>query len=96
MRLVRRLAGALWIGSWYLMYLEITRWRHVKPSLAFNSDPIPGSSIRPRPGGPLILLYGVCVAAPLVFLAGLIGADSRAAWFGNQGISGPARVRRGA
>jgi hypothetical protein len=29
----------LWIGSWYLMYPEITRWRHVKPSLAFNSDP---------------------------------------------------------
>ena len=33
MRIVRWLGLVLWAGSWYLMYLEITRWRHVKPSL---------------------------------------------------------------
>ena len=66
------LAGAVWIGSWYLMYLEITRWHHVKPSLAFNSDPIPGVGIRPRPGMPLILLYLACVASPAVAIAGLV------------------------
>jgi hypothetical protein len=52
------------------MYLEITRWRHVKPSLAFNSDPDPVTGIRPRPGEPLILLYVACVAAPFAVLAG--------------------------
>ena len=72
MRLAKWLGGAVWIGSWYLMYLEITRWRHVKPSLAFNSDPIPGTGIRPRPGQPLILLYAACVAAPLAVVAGSV------------------------
>jgi hypothetical protein len=71
--LAKWLGGAAWAGSWYLMYLEITRWRHVKPSLAFNSDPVPGSGVRPRPGLPLILLYIACVAAPLVVVAALAG-----------------------
>lgn len=48
MRFARSLGGAVWIGPWYLMFLEITRWHHVKPSLAFNSDPIPRTGIRPR------------------------------------------------
>jgi hypothetical protein len=54
------------------MYLEVTRWRHVKPSLAFNSDPIPGTDIRPKPGLPLILVYITCAAAPLTVMATLI------------------------
>jgi hypothetical protein len=52
------------------MYLEITRWRHVKPSLAFNSAPDPATGMRPRPGMPLILLYVACVVAPFVVMAG--------------------------
>jgi hypothetical protein len=71
MRLVMLADGAVWAGSWYLMYLEITRWRHVRPSLAFNSDPVPGTDIRPRPGLPLISVYIACVAAPLVVMAAL-------------------------
>jgi hypothetical protein len=62
------ICGALWIGSWYLMYLEVTRWHHVKPSLAFNSDIAPGA----HPGQALILLYVACVAAPLAAASGLI------------------------
>lgn len=72
MRFAKWLGGAVWIGSWYLMYLEIRRWHHVKPSLAFNSDPAPGTGIRPRPGQPLILLYIACVVSPLVAVAGLV------------------------
>jgi hypothetical protein len=72
MRLTKWLGGAVWIGSWYLMYLEITRWHHVKPSLAFNADLHPGTGIRPRPGQPLVLLYITCVAAPLVVVAGWV------------------------
>lgn len=45
------------------MYLEVTRWHHVEPSLAFNSDPVPGTDIRPHPRLPLILAYIACVVA---------------------------------
>jgi hypothetical protein len=73
MRLAKWLGGAVWIGSWYMMYLEITRWHHVKPSLAFNpGPPIPGTDIRPHPGQPLVLLYIACVAAPLLAIAATI------------------------
>jgi hypothetical protein len=71
-RFAKWLGGAVWIASWYLMYLEITRWHHVKPSLAFNSDPVPGMGIRPHPGLPLIGLYIACAAAPLVVVAGFV------------------------
>jgi hypothetical protein len=72
MRMLTWLCGAAWIGSWYLMYLEITRWHHVRPSLAFNSDPVPGTGIRPRPGLPLILVYITGVAAPVGVVAGSV------------------------
>src|SRR5262249_146371 len=68
-RFLKWAAGGVWAGSWYLMYLEITRWHHVKPSLAFNSDLVPEFGVRPRPGLPLILLYVACVAAPLTVIA---------------------------
>jgi hypothetical protein len=66
--LVPVLGGAVWAGSWYLMSLEVTRWHHVKPSLAFNSDVAPGA----RPGRPLVLLHAACVAGPSVVLAGVL------------------------
>ena len=77
MRWLKWIGGAVWAGSWYLMYLEITRWRHVKPSLAFNADGIKaaeaqlGNDITPRPGLPLNLLYVACAAAPLAVTAAL-------------------------
>ncbi len=64
MRIAKWLGGALWAGSWYLMYLEITRWHHVKPTLMFNAEAIPGTDIRPKPGAPLKLLYIACAASP--------------------------------
>ena len=69
MRFVKWLGCGVWAGSWYLMYLEVTRWHHVKPSLAFNSDPIPGIEVQPRPGLPLKLLYVACAVSPLVVVA---------------------------
>lgn len=59
------LAAGVWAGSWYLMYLEITRWHHVKPSLAFNAQPVDGIGVRPHPGLPLLALYVACAAAPI-------------------------------
>jgi hypothetical protein len=72
MRVAKWLGGAVWLGSWYLMYLEITRWHHVKPSLAFNSDLEPINGMRLHPGLPLIALYIACVAAPAVTVIALI------------------------
>src|SRR5215469_16887860 len=89
MRFAKWLAAGVWAGSWYLMYLEIRRWHHVRPSLAFNSDPIPGTEIRPRPGLPLILLYIACVAAPLTVVAGVI-SQIRARRTGLPGPGKPA------
>lgn len=83
MRLVKWLGGAVWVGSWYLMYLEITRWHHVKPSLAFNSDLVTGTGMRPHPGLPLILLYLACAVAPVLTVTALI-----------KSISGPGRFIR--
>jgi hypothetical protein len=64
----RWLAAGVWAGSWYLMYLEITRWHHVKPSLAFNVPPADDTGIHPHPGLPLLALYVACVAAPITVL----------------------------
>ena len=72
MRLTTLLGAAAWAGSWYLMYLEITRWHHVKPSLAFNSEIGRAAGVEAHPGIPLLLLYGVCAAAPAVTIAGAV------------------------
>lgn len=74
--MVRWVATGAWAGSWYVMYLEITRWHHVKPTLAFNpGPPSPGGRL-PRPGRPLKLLYVACVAAPAT-VAGTFRLDKR-------------------
>lgn len=62
------LGGVVWAGSWYLMYQEIHRWHHVKPSLAFNDEIAPDA----HPGLPLILVYAACVVGPLLFIAGVL------------------------
>ena len=63
-------SGLVWVWSWYTMYLEVFRWKHVTPSLRFNpGPPIPGTTIRPRPGRPLKALYVCFFGSPLVFLA---------------------------
>jgi hypothetical protein len=72
MRLATWLGGVVWTGSWFMMDREITHCHHVKPSLAFNSTIDPVTGLRPHPGLPLILLYIVCVAAPLVVATGLV------------------------
>jgi hypothetical protein len=66
MRLLKWLGCGVWAGSWYLMYLEVTRWHHVKPSLAFNPGPVREGDVQPRPGLPLKLLYVACAVSPLV------------------------------
>jgi hypothetical protein len=69
MQVVAVISGAAWVWSWYTMYLEIHRWKHATRSFRFNPPPpIPGTSIRPRPGlsaeGTVRMRAG---AAPVVF-----------------------------
>lgn len=54
----------VWAWSWYTMYLEIFRWGHVTRQLRFNSTPIPGTQIQPKPGRPLKALFVCFFAAP--------------------------------
>ena len=69
LRLVTWVSGGLWLGSWYLMYLEIFRWEHVTRSLPFNpGPPIPGTNIRVKPGRPLKALFVCFYASPSVFV----------------------------
>ena len=67
---VRWGSGLVWAWSWYTMYLEIFRWKHVTPLFRFNpGPPIPGTDIRVKPGMPLKFLYVCFFAAPVVFVA---------------------------
>src|SRR4029079_14350367 len=48
------------------------------PSFRFNpGPPIPGTTIRPRPGLPLKVLFVCAVAAPLVFVGTVIAGATR-------------------
>lgn len=69
---LRWVGGVLWAGSWYLMYLEITRWHHVTPSLRFNAGPRSDTGGQPRPGRPLKLLAVVAAIAPLVVMGSFV------------------------
>jgi hypothetical protein len=80
MRMIRWTSGLLWIGSWYLMFLEVFRWHHMTKTLRFNPTPPPGAHgrvnptpppgvhVRAHPGGPLIAAWVCAIGAPLVFI----------------------------
>ena len=77
-RALAAISGILWAWSWYTMYLENHRWKHVTRSFRFNPPPpIPGIGIRPRPGLPLKALYVCAAGAPPVFLVTVIAGIAR-------------------
>ena len=72
---LRWLAGTgclLWAWSWYTMYLEIFRWGHVTRHLRFDSTPVPGTSIRPKPGRPLKALFVCFFGAPALVILSVV------------------------
>ena len=76
---VAAVSGIAWVWSWYTMYLEIHRWKHVSRSFRFNpGPPIPGTTIRPKPGRPLKTLYACTVGAPVVFVGAAVTGIVRA------------------
>ena len=77
-RALAAISGILWAWSWYTMYLENHRWKHVTRSFRFNPPPpIPGAGIRPRPGLPLKALYVCAAGAPPVFVVTAIAGIAR-------------------
>ena len=68
------ISGAVWIWSWYTMYLEIHRWKHVSRSFRFlPGPPLPGTTIRPSAGLPLRALFVCSAVAPTAFAGALAG-----------------------
>lgn len=69
-RLVERgaqVAGGAWFLSWFALYLEIFRWRHVTPA-GMARVVWPAAAAADQPGG-FVRVVVVCSAvAPLVFL----------------------------
>ena len=87
-RVVAVISGAVWAWSWYTMYLEVHRWKHLTTSFRFNpGPPIPGTTIRPRPGLPLKALFVCAAGSPAVFAAA-IAAMARARAVTRQESSG--------
>jgi hypothetical protein len=73
MRWLRWISGGVWAFSWYTIYLEVFRWRHMTKSLRFNAPPpIAGTSGQPRAGMPLKAVRFSSIAAPVVFLAATV------------------------
>jgi hypothetical protein len=77
---VKWISGFLWLGSWYLMWLEVFRWEHVTRSLSFNAGPpIPGTNIHIKPGRPLKALFVCFYAAPSIFVLAVAASRIREA-----------------
>ena len=78
MRWLRWISGVVWILSWRIIYLEIFRWHHLTRTLRFNPPPpLPGNTVRPKAGLPLITVCVTSVAAPLVFLLATLAERPR-------------------
>lgn len=91
-RVVAVISGAAWVWSWYTMYLEVHRWKHLTKSSRFNAGaPIPGTAIRARPGFALKALF-VCAAGSPAAIAAMARARAASGQEGS-GLS-PYRWRR--
>ncbi|MCU1680287.1 MAG: hypothetical protein JWQ81_1026 [Amycolatopsis sp.] len=76
---LRWISGILWVWSWYTVYLEVFRWRHLTRTLRLNPPPpLPGTDVAPRAGLPLQALRICALTAPAVFAAASVVASSRA------------------
>jgi len=67
-RVVAAISGAAWVWSWYTMYLEIHRWKHV-PLVPVQPETADPGHHHPAPARPSAQggLFVCSVAAPLVF-----------------------------
>jgi hypothetical protein len=78
MRWLRWISGIVWAFSWYTIYLEIFRWKHMTKTLRFQAPPpIDGMDAPSRAGLPLKAVCFTSVVAPVVFLGAPITARAR-------------------
>jgi hypothetical protein len=92
---VKWISGGLWLGSWYLMWLEVFRWKHVTRALSFNSGPpIPGTNIHIKPGRPLKALFACFYAAPSIFLLAVAAGRIRKPGSREPQMGSPQRPRQ--
>ena len=70
MRWAKRVSGVLWFLSWFMLFLEVFHWRHLRKTLRFNPPPPPpGSDIEAHPGLPLLAVLAGSAIAPAAFVA---------------------------
>jgi hypothetical protein len=85
-RWLRWISGAVWVFSWYTIYMEIFRWHHMTRSLRFQAPaPMTGMHAPARAGMPVRAVRLASVAAPVVFLTATIA---------EQALAGQLRSRR--
>ncbi|MEV6647885.1 hypothetical protein [Amycolatopsis sp. NPDC051371] len=68
----------VWAGSWRIMYLEVTRWRHLDARLRFVTPEVPPGFPVPRAGRPVRAARAAAVVAPVVSLV-LLWSSARSA-----------------
>ena len=75
-RVVAAISGAAWVWSWYTMYLEIHRWKHV-PLVPVQPETADPGHHHPAPARPSAQggLFVCSVAAPLVFVGTVTGGS---------------------
>jgi len=69
--MLRRLmwiAGALWVCSWWVIYLEVFRWHHMTRSFVLSPPAVPPGFPPPQPGIFLLAARAISFAAPPAFL----------------------------
>ncbi|MEW2503854.1 MULTISPECIES: hypothetical protein [unclassified Amycolatopsis] len=71
-------AGAAWVGSWRIIYLEVTRWHHLDARLRFTPPPGPVGGPVAHAGVPVIMARAVAGVAPLVCVAAVVVLVARA------------------
>ena len=62
------IAGALWVYSWAVVWLEIYRWHHMTRSFRLNPPPTPPGLPPPHPGMFLLSARVLGLAAPAAFV----------------------------
>jgi hypothetical protein len=77
-RTLRWVSGLAWVGSWWIILMEIFRWHHMDTRLRFTPpEPPAGVHAEPHAGLPVIAACGCACLAPVVFLAATAAGYAR-------------------
>ncbi len=71
MRRLILVSAAIWVLSWFCLYLEIFLWHHVTTSLHLHGPQVPPGFPKPQPGEFLLAVLAGSALAPLVCLTAM-------------------------